>query len=180
MSPMSGDVAIAHLFLAIPLATGIAQVSSAMTRWPRRFPENAGRRFELARALLPKAMKALAGSSLVDLSIAGVFALQVPLATLPMLASAVLMFAAIIELPSEPGGSWPGVTLRRVPAFVAWARRATFVAVLVVVEQVVVGALPWSAFLVCAPLLFIAIVLRRWSGGAAAELARHRSPETSA
>jgi hypothetical protein len=178
MPALSDDVMMAHLVLSIPMVTGVAQVASAMTRWPRRFPADPERQLELSRLLLPKALKALGGTALVDLSLAAIFATLAPPIALSMLAAGLLMLGAMLTLPPSGPGPWRGITPGRPFALIAWARRLTLVAAVIAAGSVAIDRLSWDVFVVVFALLFAAGALRRWASSAIAELVQDSSSTT--
>ncbi|HET9452920.1 MAG TPA: hypothetical protein VFO66_01450 [Gemmatimonadaceae bacterium] len=170
MRPLNDDLMMAHMLLSIPLATGIAQVSSAMSRWPERLPDDRAQRLAMTRALLPKATKALGGSALVDLSLAAILGLFIPLVWAPLLVAGAVLLAIYSELPSGFEMPWAGVRAGRLPQYARWIRGSMLVAVAITTILMVMGRVAFSAFLVAMPLLFSAGILHRWATTAVAEL----------
>lgn len=170
MRPLNDDLMVAHMLLSIPLAIGIAQVSSAMSRWPQRLPDDRAHRLVMTRALAPKAAKAVGGSALVDLSLAAILGLFIPLVWAPLLVAAALTIAISAALPLGIEQPWTGVREGQIPHYAKWARRAMLVAVAITTLMMVAGRIRFSAFVVALPLLFVAGALHRWATTAAAEL----------
>ena len=175
MPPLNDDLMVAHMLLSIPLVTGVAQVSSAMSRWPARLPDDQTRRLEVTRALLPKALKAVAGSALVDLSLAAILGLFIPLVWAPLLVAGGLMGAVYAELPSGFERPWRGVAAGRSPLYAMWTRRAVLAAAAITAFMMILGRISFSGFLVAMPLLFVSATLHRWATSAAAELVEPES-----
>ena len=166
---MNDDAALAaHVLLSIPLAIGIAQVSSAMTRWPRNYPMEDRELAAVSRALLAKVMKAYFGCGMVDASIGGIVAFLVPWGQWPLFVSGFMMVAGAVSLP--PDGIVNPESMRRVATCGRRAGYASTVSGVVLVVMAIAGRVPFTAMVVTSALLFLAAALRQWSTGAAREL----------
>lgn len=156
---MSEQKTVLDFFFSIPLVTGIAQVASAATRWPRHLPDGGVRRTAITRNLMAKVRKAFLGSAVVDLAAAGILATRVPWLHWPLLVAGCWMMAAAFVLSPDDRAADDAcveAALRRA----TMARRSSWVGVAMLLGMIPLDV-SWSQLLVGGSFLAVCAGVRR-------------------